>query len=73
MLFECEHMLNHKCGRRISPDGHDEAVGFHLGRGNDVPAEPDAISVLNIGPAVFELVVLCLVHVGGMCGAEGLR
>ncbi len=46
------------------PDGDDQSVGFHFRAGNDVPSQSDTISVFYVSPAVFELVILCLIHVG---------
>lgn len=47
------------------PDGNDETVCLHLGGRDYIPTEPHAISVLDVGPAILELVILCLIHIGG--------
>lgn len=58
-------MCLRKTGQHVLPDRNHEAVCLHLGGRNDIPAEPYAIPILDFGPAILELIVLCLIHVGG--------
>lgn len=56
--------------QRVSPDGNDQSVGLDLGTRDDIPSEPHSISVLHISPAVFQLVILRLIHGGGCEGGS---
>ena len=56
-----------KNGQGNIPDGHDQSIRLDFGTRNDIPSQSDSIPILHLSPAVFQLIILRLVHEGG-CG-----